>query len=125
MPKGGPTGQGQWQKKEALPAHSQDALIGVSSPKAGEFLLKERVVVHTLLLAFQPLHVALDPRVVALGYKSRESLRGKEVHHSFFGAIPKYTRLPLRGLLMAMLTACQIPKLSAGFGMGYDLPGIF
>jgi hypothetical protein len=47
------------------------------------------------------------------------------VHHSFFGAIPKYARLPLLGLLMAMLTLCQIPKLSAGFGMGYDLPGIF
>src|SRR5215212_1300470 len=117
MPNGGPTGQGQCQKKEALTAHSQDAPLGVSSPKACEFLLKERVVLHTLLLAFQPLHVALDPRVVALGHKARESLRAKEVHHSFFGAIPKYGRLPLLGLLMAMLTVCQIPKLSAGFGI--------
>jgi hypothetical protein len=58
-PKGGPTGQGEWHKKEALPAHSQDAPLGVSSLQAGEFLLKERVVLHTLLLAFQPLHVAL------------------------------------------------------------------
>src|SRR5215210_570960 len=33
--------------------------IGGSSPKACEFLLKERVVVRSLLLAFQPLHVAL------------------------------------------------------------------
>jgi hypothetical protein len=62
-PQGGPTGRthraGEWHKKEAPPAHSQDALLGVSSLQAGEFLLKERVVVHTLLLAFQPLHVAL------------------------------------------------------------------
>ena len=65
---------GEWQKEEALPAHSQDALLGVSSPQAGEFLLKERVVLHTLLLAFQPLHVAFNPRVVALGHKARESL---------------------------------------------------
>jgi hypothetical protein len=73
-PKGPTHRAGEWEKKEALPAHSQDAPLGVSSPKAGEFLLKERVVLHTLLLAFQPLHVALDPRVVALGHKARESL---------------------------------------------------
>src|SRR5215217_3948640 len=73
-PKGRTHRAGEWQKEEALPAHSQDALLGVSSPKAGEFLLKERVVLHTLLLAFQPLHVAFNPRVVALGHKARESL---------------------------------------------------
>ena len=69
----------------------------------------------SLLLAFQPLHVALNPRVVVFGYKARESLRGKEVHQSLPGPIPKHTPLPLLGLLMAMLTLCQIPKLSACF----------
>jgi hypothetical protein len=39
------------------------------------------------------------------------------VHQSFLGAIPEYIHLPLGGLLMAMLTVCQIPKLSAGFGI--------
>src|SRR5215217_4516184 len=73
-PKGRTHRAGEWQKEEALPAHSQDALLGVSSPKACEFLLKERVVLCTFLLAFQPLHVALNPRVVALGHKARESL---------------------------------------------------
>jgi len=91
--------------------------LGVSSPQAGEFLLKERVVLRAFLLAFQPLHVALDPRVVALGHKARESLRANVVHHSFFGAIPKYARLPLLGLLMAMLTVRQFSKLSACFGI--------
>src|SRR5687768_17821897 len=110
-------------EKEPIPAHCRDTLIGAmggiggSSPQAGEFLLKERVVMGSLLLAFQPLHVALNPRVVALGHKARESLRGKEVHHSLLGPIPKHTPVPLLGLLMAMLTVCQIPKLSAGFGI--------
>src|SRR5215212_7908576 len=67
-----PTGRthraGDWHKKEALPSHSQDALLCVSSSEAGEFLLKERVVVRSFFLAFQPLHVALNPRVVALGH---------------------------------------------------------
>ena len=70
-PKGRTHRVGEWQKKEALPAHSQDALLGVLSPQAGEFLLKERVVMGSLLLAFQPLHVALNPRVVAFGHKAR------------------------------------------------------
>jgi hypothetical protein len=54
---------------------------------------------------------------VALGHKARESLRANVVHHSFFGAIPKYARLPLLGLLMAMLTVRQFSKLSACFGI--------
>jgi hypothetical protein len=58
-PKGRTHRAGGWQKKEALPSHSQDALLGVSSSEAGEFLLKERVVLCAFLLAFQPLHVAL------------------------------------------------------------------
>src|SRR5215216_3675242 len=91
-------------EKEPTPAHCRDTLIGAigaiggSSPKACEFLLKERVVMGSLLLAFQPLHVALNPRVVVFGYKARESLRGKEVHQSLPGPIPKHTPLPLLGL---------------------------
>jgi hypothetical protein len=77
-----------------------------SSPQAGEFLLKERMVLHALLLAFQPRHVALNPRVVAFGYKARESLRVNEVHQSCLGTLPKYTHLPVLSLLMAMLTVC-------------------
>src|SRR5215204_3771913 len=94
---------------------SPQPAVGVSSPKAGEFLLKERVVLHTLLLAFQPLHVALNPRVVAVGHKARESLRANVVHHSLLGPPPKHSPLPVPGLLIAMLTLCQIPKLSACF----------
>src|SRR5215208_2141591 len=108
-------------EKEPLPAHCRDTLIGAiggiggSSPQAGEFLLKERVVMRTLLFAFQPLHVALNPRVVALGHKARKSLRADVVHQSLLGPIPKHTPLPVLGLLMAILTLCQIPKLSACF----------
>src|SRR5215208_7923929 len=91
--------------------------MGGSSPQAGEFLLKERVVVRSFFLAFQPLHVARNPRVVALGHKARERFRGNVVHKSLLGPIPKYAPLPLLGLLMAMLTLCQIPKLSACFSV--------
>jgi hypothetical protein len=54
---------------------------------------------------------------VAFGYKARESLRAIEVHQSLLGPPPKYTPLPVLGLLIAMLTLCQIPKLSACFGI--------
>jgi hypothetical protein len=47
------------------------------------------------------------------------------VHKSFLSPLPKYARLPLLGLLMAMLALCQIPKLSAGWGIDYRLAGIF
>ena len=57
------------------PGHSHRSEIGGSSPQAGEFLLKERVVMGSLLLAFQPLHVALNPRVGAFGLKAREPPR--------------------------------------------------
>src|SRR5215207_10793443 len=103
-----------------LPGHSPRGAIGGiggSSSKACEFLLKERVVMGALLLAFQPLHVALNPRVVALGHKARERFRADVVHQSLLGPIPKYAPLPLLGLLLAMLTVCQIPKLSASFGI--------
>ena len=54
---------------------------------------------------------------VAFGCKARESLRADAVHKPLLGAIPKYTSLPLPGFLVAMLTVCQHPKLSAGFGI--------
>jgi hypothetical protein len=47
------------------------------------------------------------------------------MHKSLLSPLPKYARLPLLGLLMAMLALCQIPKLSAGLGIDYRLAGIF
>jgi hypothetical protein len=47
------------------------------------------------------------------------------VHKSFLGPIPKRARLPGLGLLVPMLAVCQTLQLSAGFGIGYDSPGIF
>ena len=83
------------------------------------FLLRGRVLPRSLLLAFQPLHVALDPRVVAFCREAREGLRADVVHESFLGPLLKHARLPLLDLLMAVLAACQVPKLSAGLGIGY------
>src|SRR5215208_6672758 len=107
-------------EKGTAPCPCRDTLIGAmggSSPQAGEFLLKERVVLCAFLLAFQPLHVALNPRVVALGHKARKSLRADVVHQSLLGPPPKYTHLPVPSPLMAMLTMCQIPKLLTGFSI--------
>jgi hypothetical protein len=81
------------------------------------FVLRGRVLPRSLLLAFQPLDVALNPRVVAFGCKAREGLRANLVLQAFLGPIPKHARLPVAGLLMAMLTVCQIPKLSTGLGV--------
>src|SRR5918995_4219273 len=61
----------------------------------------------------------------AAGCKARESFRANLVHKSFLSPLPKYARLPLLSFLMAMLALCQIPKLSAGFGIDYHLAGIF
>src|SRR5829696_1110705 len=60
-PKGRRNGK---ERARSLPmpgySHSSEiGRIGGSSPQTGEFLLKERVVMGSLLLAFQPLHVAL------------------------------------------------------------------
>jgi hypothetical protein len=59
------------------------------------------------------------------GCKARESLRANVVHKSLLSPIPKHSGLPLLGPLMAMLADCQIPQLSAGFGIGYGFSGIF
>jgi len=47
------------------------------------------------------------------------------VYKSFLSPLPKYARLPLLGLLKAMLALCQIPKLSAGLGIDYRLASNF
>ena len=60
----------------------------------------------------------------ALCRKAQEGLRANEVHPSFLGAVPKHTHLPVLGLLMAVLTVCQVPKLSACLGTRDGLPGI-
>src|SRR5215207_2814159 len=98
-------------------------MISLTPPlplEASEFLLKESVVLGARLLAFQPLHVALNPRVVAFGCKAREGIRGDEAHQSFLGALPEHTRLPGPSLLMAVLPVGQLPQLSASLGIGDD-----
>src|SRR5215208_8241188 len=90
-----------------------------SASRKPSLLLRGRVLACSLLLAFQPLHVALLPRVGAFGHKAREDLRANLVHKSFLSPLPKHARLPPPGLLMAMLAGCQITELSAGLGGGY------
>ena len=58
-PKGLRNGRKSGRSLPIAGTHSHRSEIGESSPKACEFLLKQRIVLHTLLLAFQPLHVAL------------------------------------------------------------------
>src|SRR5215212_2580860 len=85
---------------------------GSSPPEASEFLLQKCVVLGACLIAFQPLHVVLNPHVVAFRHKAREGVRCKsEVHQSALGTLLKHAPLPVLGLLMAMLTVCQVPKL--------------
>src|SRR3712207_2158522 len=80
------------------------------------------MVLRACLLAFQPLHVVLNPPGVALRLKAREGvLRRKEVHQAALGALPEQTHLPILCLLMAMLTVCQLSKLLAGLGAGDGL----
>jgi hypothetical protein len=62
------------------------------------------VVLGARLLAFQPLHVALKPRVVVL-----------------LGTLPGKASLPLSRLLVMMLAVRQLPELPTGIGLGYGL----
>src|SRR5918998_5341618 len=96
---------------------ARTVVLGGSPPEASEFLLQERVVLRAFLLAFQPLHVVLNPRVVAFRHKAREGVvRRTEVHQSALGALLEQAHLPVLSLLMAMLTVGQVPKLLAGLG---------
>src|SRR5215217_5259147 len=88
--------------------------------QAGE-LLQACVVLSACLLAFEPLQVALDPRVMTLDRKPRETLRRNEVCQLLLGPLPKHTRLPVLSLLVAVLPVGQLPQLSSGFGIGDDL----
>src|SRR5215207_9876988 len=111
-------------RKTLLPRHLViKPRPGGSSSKASEFLLQERVVVRACLLAFQPLHVVLNPRVVAFFRKAREGVRRNEVHQSLLGALPEHAHLPILSLLLVMLTVCQLPKLLASLGAGDGLKG--
>jgi hypothetical protein len=80
-------------------------LVG-STPKAGELLFQQRVVLSTRLLASQPLHVALEPRVVVL-----------------LDTPPQEAHLPLLSLLVAVWPIPQLPKLPASLSVGYGLHG--
>src|SRR5215212_651292 len=62
---------------------------------------------------------------VAFGYKAREHLRAVEAHKSLLGPIPKHVRLPGKGPFVAMLAACQFPKLFSGFGLRDGLASSF
>src|SRR3712207_6621065 len=73
-----------------------------SPSQASEFLLRDRVVFGAGLLAFQPLHVALNPRVVAL-----------------LDALPEDARLPLRRPLLAVLAVRQLLQLPVGVSIGH------
>src|SRR5215216_3059471 len=109
-------------RKTLLPRHLViKPRPGGSSSKASEFFLQEHVVVRACLLAFQPLHVVLNPRVVAFLRKAREGVRPNEVHQSVLGALPEHAHLPILSLLLAMLTVCQLPKLLASLGAGDGL----
>src|SRR5215218_2848854 len=113
-------------RKTLLPRHLViKPRPGGSSSKASEFLLQEHVVVRAGLLAFQPLHVVLNPRVVAFLRKAREGVRRRrnEVHQSLLGALPEHAHLPILSLLLVMLTVCQLPKLLASLGAGDGLKG--
>src|SRR5215210_982876 len=94
---------------------------GGSPSQASEFLLQERVVFGAGLLAFQPLHVVLNPRVGAFFRIAREGVRRNEVHQPVLGAFPEHTYLPILSLLLVMFTVCQLPKLLAGLGAGDGL----
>ena len=51
----------------------------------------------------------------------RGGVRRDEVCQSLLGTLPQHARLPIPGLLMAVLSVGQLPQLSAGFGIGDDL----
>jgi hypothetical protein len=79
--------------------------------QAGELRFQKRVVGCACFRAFEPLQVPCDPRVTAFTRKAREDIRPKEVIELSLGALPVHTRLPLPGLLMAMLPVGQLPQL--------------
>src|SRR5215217_8377969 len=80
----------------------------------------QKVCGRACVLAFEPLHVTDDPRVVAFVRKAREGIGRKEAHKAFLGALPEHARLPLPSLLVAVLTVGQLPQLPASFGIGDD-----
>src|SRR5215210_8070782 len=96
-----------------------------SPSQASELFLQKRVVLRAFLLAFPPLHVVLNPRVVAFRDKAQEGVlrrNAAEVHQAAaLGALLEHAPLPILGHLKAMITVCQLPKLLAGLGAGGGL----
>src|SRR5215212_6859426 len=91
---------------------------GHSPLQAGEFLFQKRMVRCACLLTFKPLQVPRNPRGLAFTRKAREDIRPKEVHELLLGALKAHPCLPLPSLLMAVLSACQLPQLLTSFGIG-------
>src|SRR5215203_410648 len=100
----------------------KDSIVGSwcghSPLQAGELLFQKRVVRCACFLSFKPLKVPCNPRVMAFTRKARDDIRPKEVIELLYGALEVHPRLPLPSLLMAVLPVGQLPKLSAGFGLG-------
>src|SRR5215217_4170324 len=95
-------------------------ILARSPVRAGELLFQKRVVGRACFLAFEPLQVLRNPRVMACTRRARVDIRPKEAMELSLGALPVHARLPLPGLLMAMLPVGQLPKLLASFGIGDD-----
>ena len=86
--------------------------------QAGKHLFQKRVVGCACFLTFKPLQVPRNPRVMAFTCKAREDIRPKKVIELLLGALEAHPRLPLPSLLMAELSAGQLPKLLASFRLG-------
>src|ERR671911_502232 len=97
--------------------------MGAPFPLLSSAQARSTVLAPPPCLAVSPCSSLATSR--AAGCNARESFRANLVHQAFLSPLPKYARLPLLGLLMAMFAVCQIPKLSAGLGIDYRLAGIF
>src|SRR5215218_6579965 len=112
-------------EKEPIPAHCRDALLEERDRRDRRFIPSGLRVppqgargngLVPPCLPTTPCSSLATSSGVRL-QSARERFRANVVHQSLLGPIPKYTRLPVLSLLMAILTLCQIPKLSAGFGI--------
>src|SRR5215204_829285 len=93
-----------------------------SSAQACEPRLQEHVVLGACLLALKPLHVALQPRVVAFGGNGAKARHGIQPRHALQplkGPLPQQTLLPVACLLLGVRPIPQATKLSSGIGLAY------
>src|SRR5215216_5714470 len=84
--------------------------------------LQEHVVLGAGLLALKPLHVALQPPVVAFAGKGAKARHGIQPHHALQplkGPLPQDFLLPVACPLLGTRTIPQAAKLSSGIGLTY------